>query len=463
MCVLIRILDVFKESTNQSRTKFVNNHNNRSAYRRRLIDKFNWQNFAMASIIEASSTLRKRKHLKRGINFTVMVIGQSGTGRSTFINTLCGQQVVDTSTTVMLPTDTSTEIELQLREEMVELEDDEGVKIQLNIIDTPGFGDSLDNTPSFELISDYIRHQYDEILLEESRVRRNPRFKDGRVHACLYLINPTGHGLKEIDVEVIRQLGPIVNVIPIISKSDSLTPAELKLNKKLIMDDIDKYQLPIYYFPFDEDDVSDEDYRTNTYLRSLMPFSIIGSNDVDELPDGTVIRGRKYPWGSLDVEDASISDFVVLRNTLLISHLHELKDYTHEALYERYRTEALSGESVPHTKGSLKMKGTDSKRAPSLGTPNAQQQYGNGGNPMVSPDNGELASDQHKSNSQDTYLAREEQIKLEEERLRAFEERVQQELVYKRKELLMREQELRDIEQRLEKEARMKEELGDIE
>ena len=142
--------------------------------------------------------------------------GQSGSGRSTFINTLCGQQVVDTSTTILLPTDTSTEIDLQLREETVELEDDEGVKIQLNIIDTPGFGDSLDNSPSFEIISDYIRHQYDEILLEESRVRRNPRFKDGRVHCCLYLINPTGHGLKEIDVEFIRQLGSLVNILSLI-------------------------------------------------------------------------------------------------------------------------------------------------------------------------------------------------------------------------------------------------------
>lgn len=412
----------------------------------------------MASIIEASSTLRKRKHLKRGINFTVMVVGQSGTGRSTFINTLCGQQVVDVSTTVMLPTDTSTDIELQLREETVELEDDEGVKIQLNIIDTPGFGDSLDNTPSFELISDYIRHQYDEILLEESRVRRNPRFKDGRVHACLYLINPTGHGLKEIDVEVIRQLGPIVNVIPVISKSDSLTPEELRLNKRLIMDDIDKYQLPIYYFPFDEADISEEDYRTNTYLRTLVPFSIIGSNDVDELPDGSVIRGRKYPWGTLDVEDASISDFVVLRNTLLISHLHELKDYTHEILYERYRTEALSGESLPHTGIPPKTSGGDSRRGAPSQSSSTQQQYGSDGDHLLPP--AENGTPHHQqSNSQDTYLAREEQIKLEEERLRAFEERVQQELVYKRKELLMREQELRDIEDRLEKEARMKQEL----
>ncbi|SCU97648.1 LANO_0E16556g1_1 [Lachancea nothofagi CBS 11611] len=404
----------------------------------------------MASIIEASAALRKRKNLKRGINFTLMVVGESGCGRSTFVNTLCGQQVVDVSTTVMLPTDSSTQIDLQLREETVELEDDEGVKIQLNIIDTPGFGDSLDNSQNFNVISDYIRHQYDEILLEESRVRRNPRFKDGRVHCCLYLINPTGHGLKETDVELMKTLGPLVNVIPVISKADSLTPAELKLNKKLIMEDIDFYHLPIYNFPFEESDISDEDYETNMHLRSLMPFSIIGSNEVYDLSDGTIIRGRQYPWGTLDVEDSTISDFVQLRNTLLISHLHDLKDYTHEILYERYRTEALSGD-VPSQNG----RGVHSGNEQSTSSPVAS------GRSFQAAETDSLqSSSKQAAGNQDTYLAREEQIRLEEERLKAFEERVQQELLMKRQELLQREQELREIEERIERETKLKGEMG---
>lgn len=331
----------------------------------------------------------------------------------------------------------------------MELEDDEGVKIQLNIVDTPGFGDSLDNTSSFEIISDYIRHQYDEILLEESRVRRNPRFKDGRVHCCLYLINPTGHGLKEMDVEFIKQLGPLVNIFPVISKSDSLTPDELKLNKKLIMEDIDRFNLPIYNFPFDEDEISNEDYETNMYLKSLLPFSIIGSNEVYDMGNDLAIRGRKYPWGMIDVEDANVSDFVILRNALLISHLHDLKDYTHEILYERYRTEALSGESAPFGRSAV---GTPQTRdTPQMGGPSAGM---NTSQIVGTPDAEAMGS------SQDTYLAREEQIRLEEERLKAFEERVQQELLLKRKELLQREQELREIEERLEQEAQSKEQAS---
>lgn len=47
---------------------------------------------------------------------------------------------------------------------------------------------------SFSEIVGYLERQYDDILAEESRIKRNPRFRDNRVHAMLYFIAPTGHG-----------------------------------------------------------------------------------------------------------------------------------------------------------------------------------------------------------------------------------------------------------------------------
>ena len=47
---------------------------------------------------------------------------------------------------------------------------------------------------SFAEIEGYLERQYDDILAEESRIKRNPRFRDNRVHALLYFITPTGHG-----------------------------------------------------------------------------------------------------------------------------------------------------------------------------------------------------------------------------------------------------------------------------
>lgn len=46
---------------------------------------------------------------------------------------------------------------------------------------------------SFKEIVGYLERQYDDILAEESRIKRNPRFRDNRVHALLYFISPTGH------------------------------------------------------------------------------------------------------------------------------------------------------------------------------------------------------------------------------------------------------------------------------
>ncbi len=371
----------------------------------------------------SSALLRKKKNLKKGIQFTLMVVGPSGSGRSTFINTLCGQQVVETSTTVPAPEDCAKDVSLELRHHNVELEDEEGVRIQLSVIDTPGFAGGLDNSGAFSVIQEYITKQYDDVLLEESRVRRNPRFKDGRIHALIYLIVPTGHGLREIDIELMSNLAQLVNIIPVISKADSLTPPELELEKKIIMQDISHYGIPIYNFPYDRELDDEDTVEANSILRSLLPFALVGSNQIINA-DGRVVRARVYPWGAIDVEDSDTSDFTPLRNALLISHLQDLKEYTHEVLYERYRTEALSkGPSSTSVGGAS---------STSLGADS----------PVISDDYGSLS--------------REDQIRMEEERLKAFEEKIQKDLMLKRQELAAREKELRSITEKLDRDARAK-------
>ncbi|KAK4647066.1 Cell division control protein 11 [Podospora bellae-mahoneyi] len=38
--------------------------------------------------------IRRKKNVKKGIQFCLMVCGASGTGRTTFVNTLCGKPVL---------------------------------------------------------------------------------------------------------------------------------------------------------------------------------------------------------------------------------------------------------------------------------------------------------------------------------------------------------------------------------
>lgn len=394
-----------------------------------------------------------------------MVIGQSGSGRSTFINSLCDQLIVDPSSTVNLYTPEELaypDRELQIRKSTVELEDNEGVKIGLNVIDTPGFGDSIDNSPSFKIIKDYIKYQFDEILVEESRLRRNPRFKDGRIHACLYFITPTGHGLKEIDVEIMKQLGDYVNILPCISKADSLTLEELKLNKKLIAEDIEHYKLPIFdfnneYFSYDED-LDDETIDLNRYLQKTMPFAVMGSNStIKDSVTGEVKRIRKYPWGTVDILDNDISDVSTLKNTLLITHLNELKDFTHEVLYENYRTKTLGEANDDGTTNGIGDITSDSRNlsTASFSNINGTSNGGVENNNRIISQNTNASVNHYASDSvselqtdADIQL-KEEQIRKEEERLRAFEDRVQKDLLLKREEIEARERELAELERRL--------------
>ena len=59
-------------------------------------------------------------------------------------------------------------------------------------------------------------------------------YLDNRVHAVLYFIEPNGHALKEADVEFMRCIARRANVIPVVSKADSMTKAELTAFKQQV-------------------------------------------------------------------------------------------------------------------------------------------------------------------------------------------------------------------------------------
>ena len=89
---------------------------------------------------------------------------------------------------------------VQLDASTVEIEE-RGVKLRLTVVDTPGFGDAIDNTDSFQQIIRYIDQQFERYLTDESGLNRK-NIVDNRVHCCFYFISPYGHGLKPLDIEV---------------------------------------------------------------------------------------------------------------------------------------------------------------------------------------------------------------------------------------------------------------------
>ncbi|KAI0218276.1 Cell division control protein 11 [Massospora cicadina] len=284
----------------------------------------------MARVLVLRTRLGGRwKNAKKGIPLTVMVVGSSGLGKTSF-------------TILEFPSRSkaSTVKNLDIKSYSVDIEED-GMRVSLNIIDTPGFGESIDNQKCFDKILNYVEMQYDNILAEETRIKRNPRFQDNRIHALLYFITPTGHGLRELDVELMKKLGPRVNIIPIIGKADSFTAEELKAFKARITEDIDHYRIPIYNFPYDPVEDDEETIEENEELKAMIPFAVI-SHEEEITEKRETCRVRKYPWGVIDVDDPEICDTARLRYMLFNSHMTDLKLITHDHLYENYRTEKLS-------------------------------------------------------------------------------------------------------------------------
>ena len=83
-------------------------------------------------------------------------------------------------------------------------------------------------------IIEFLDDQHESYMLQEQQPRRQDKI-DLRVHACLYFIRPTGHTLKPLDIEVMKRLCSRVNLIPVIAKADTLSPADLAKFKAKVM------------------------------------------------------------------------------------------------------------------------------------------------------------------------------------------------------------------------------------
>ncbi|CAO3640576.1 unnamed protein product [Cunninghamella blakesleeana] len=275
------------------------------------------------------------KSVKKGFEFTAMVVGESGLGKSTLVNTLFNTQLYPPRESAELSHETPQTVEVQSITSDIE---ENGVKLRLTVVDTPGFGDFVNNEDSWKPILDSIESRFDAYLEQENRVNRR-KLVDNRIHACIYFISPTGHALKPLDIEFMRRLHTRVNLIPVIAKADTLTEEEVAAFKERILADINYHNIQIYQAPVYEYD-DEETIAENKEIMSKIPFAVVGSDKEFDV-DGRRVRGRSYPWGVIEVDNEEHCDFVKLRQMLIRTHMEELKEYTNDVLYENYRTEKL--------------------------------------------------------------------------------------------------------------------------
>ncbi|CAM4678636.1 unnamed protein product [Lepidochelys kempii] len=233
-----------------------------------------------------------RKSVKKGFDFTLMVAGESGLGKSTLIDSLFLTDLYKDRT--LLDAQARIPQTLAIERRAVELEEG-GVRVKLTVVDTPGFGDAVDN-------ADWLR---------------------------------------PLDVAFLCAVQHKVNIVPVIGRADVLTPREVGIMKEKIRQQLEENAISIYQFP-DCDSDEDEDFKAqDAELKGSIPFAVVGSNDIVRETKGKAFRGRTYPWGAVEVENPAHCDFLRLRTMLVRTHMQDLKEVTQEIHYENYRARCI--------------------------------------------------------------------------------------------------------------------------
>ncbi|XP_069381800.1 septin 9a isoform X8 [Paralichthys olivaceus] len=286
--------------------------------------------------IDAILEQMRRKAMKQGFELNIMVVGQSGLGKSTLMNTLFKSKVSRKSVLATAQEKIPKTIEIKSISHDIE---EKGVRMKLTVIDTPGFGDQINNENCWQPIMKFINDQYEAYLQEEININRKKRIPDSRVHCCIYFIPPTGHCLRPLDVEFMRRLSKVVNIVPVIAKADTLTLEERDFFKKKIREELRANGIDVY--PQKEFDEDAEDRMINEKIREMIPFAVVGS-DQEYQVNGRRLLGRKTKWGTIEVENIAHCEFAYLRDLLIRTHMQNIKDITSSIHYEMYRVRRLN-------------------------------------------------------------------------------------------------------------------------
>nr|XP_040042429.1 septin 9b isoform X3 [Gasterosteus aculeatus aculeatus] len=286
--------------------------------------------------IDAILEQMRRKAMKQGFELNIMVVGQSGLGKSTLMNTLFKSKVSRKSVQPNPEERIPKTIEIKSISHDIE---EKGVRMKLTVIDTPGFGDQINNENCWQPIMKFINDQYEAYLQEEVNINRKKRIPDSRVHCCIYFIPPTGHCLRPLDVEFMRRLSKVVNIVPVIAKADTLTLEERDDFKETIREELRANGIDVY--PQKEFDEDADDRKINDKIREMIPFAVVGS-DQEYQVNGKKILGRKTKWGTIEVENIAHCEFAYLRDLLIRTHMENIKDITGSIHYETYRVRRLN-------------------------------------------------------------------------------------------------------------------------
>ncbi|KAI5171312.1 septin 2 [Nematocida sp. LUAm3] len=251
-----------------------------------------------------------KKTLQRGTDFNLLVCSEPGAGAKTLICSIF-------NLTKFPPL--HDKISKDLCEYSVLLKTNE-VCIRLKIYIYSG--------KNFQVVKELFSSKNIHYLQNNTGITRE-RVSDPRIHASLLLISPLS--FKPEDASMFHTLSEYSPVFPVITKRDVFTNRELDTYKQKILQEIDiSTCLP---------------NTLSTDLPSL-PLSTIASIVMMEI-DGVMVRAREYKWGTINAEEAEVSDLCFLRQILFTHNLVELK-ISVDTYYQKWKeTIKMKKEVIP--------------------------------------------------------------------------------------------------------------------
>lgn len=253
----------------------------------------------------------RQQSIKEGFYFNLLVVSRRGLGASTLVNSLFSAPLVKKERSDSISTTVS---------EIVE----NGIRLTISV--TTYHGEDINR------VIKYINTTNEEHFEMEQGL--SVSFPDKRMHCCLYLV--PGDKISDYEIEGLRELSTKVNIIPIITKADMFTDEELKDQREKV----NRLFKSIQFYDYEEND------------STQFPLAVIASENVYE-EDGSSVRGRRYAWGFIDIENERYSDFKKLRRILICERFIDLIHKTDTVFYDQARKALIRNESLSNSRMRL--------------------------------------------------------------------------------------------------------------
>lgn len=269
--------------------------------------------------------------------FNIMLVGLTGVGKSTLVKSLFRGKI------------RPREIDgVQTLNEYEDLIEENGVRVRLRCTETSYF-----KAHDIDAYTKYIDEHLEAYF--KAQVRQGSiNIRDTRVHCCIYMIPQHGKlRLDSDDIKCMKALHERVNLVPVISKADSLNSTRRAKFKENVLADLEANG--INYFKFVGHPEEDEELALAIKQQAeRFPFAVVAA-------DEPIIERNKKIWicesGSckINIDTDKDYDFDALAKLLIRYCFVDLTDTTHSRHFAKFKHDVLQAAKQQENKNLVAM------------------------------------------------------------------------------------------------------------